>query len=350
MSAEWFSSASFMKPALFIVLLFFVACKGGAPGENPLADLDNSPEAAMEEFLCLDSIEAFGVTDFAVSDSLLWLLFQRPGSEDVLGRYDLSDKSYTSVIKRGRGPGEMITTTSLDDSGDITVADCNTNKMATMAGDAVSLRQLPAGGVVTCVVRGESAISTGVYPEGRYRLASLESGEVSYFGTYPQGDREIARELLPTAYVNSILALKPDGSRFVCVNCNCGVIDINAFAGDSIAGVARIAYHYPDVVGTRSGKMAVAAIRKSNVNGFFDVACSDEYIYTLYSGKTFNEAGLGLENCDFLVVFDWSCSYIGAFHVSPALSAIQFDNIQGQLYGLAHTPTRSLIYKLNLNR
>ena len=87
-----------MKSSLFIILLCFVACRGGSSGENPLANLDKAPEAAMEEFLCLDSIEAFGVTDFAVTDSILWLLSQRPGSEDLLVRYGLNDDSYTSII------------------------------------------------------------------------------------------------------------------------------------------------------------------------------------------------------------------------------------------------------------
>ena len=68
-------------------------CRGGFAGKNPLANLDKAPEAAMEEFLCLDSIEAFGVTDFAVADSVLWLLSQRPGSEDLLVRYGLNDDS-----------------------------------------------------------------------------------------------------------------------------------------------------------------------------------------------------------------------------------------------------------------
>lgn len=58
-----------MKPSLFIPLLLFVACKGNSGRENPLADLDKSSEAVMEEFLCLDSIDAFGVNDFAVTDS-----------------------------------------------------------------------------------------------------------------------------------------------------------------------------------------------------------------------------------------------------------------------------------------
>lgn len=69
-----------MKPLLFlfIPLLLFVACRGNSGRENPLADLDKSPEAIMEEFLCLDSIEAFGVNDFAVTDSVLWFLFSGP--------------------------------------------------------------------------------------------------------------------------------------------------------------------------------------------------------------------------------------------------------------------------------
>lgn len=339
-----------MKSSLLIILLFFVACNGGPTGENPLANLDNAPEAAMEEFLCLDSIEAFGVTDFAVADSVLWLLSQRPGSEDLLVRYGLNDDSYTRVIKRGRGPGEMITTTNLDNSGHIVIADCNTNMMVTVVQDVVSHRKLPTGGLVTCITDGDRVISTGIYPEGRYRLVNLKTGQVGFFGEYPQGDRKLECELLPTAYINSKLAMKPDRSRFVCVNSNCGVIEINAIAGDSIAGMARIAYHYPDIAPVRDGKMHVAAIRKSNVNGFFGVTCSDERIYTIYSGKTYNEAGLGLESCDYLVTFDWSGNFIEAFHVPQALSAIRFDNSQGLLYGLAHTPTRSLIYRLDLNR
>ena len=339
-----------MRLFLFIALLLFVACKGGSTGENPLANLDNAPEAAMEEFLCLDSIEAFGVTDFAVADSVLWLLSQRPGSEDLLVRYGLNDDSYTSIIKRGRGPGEMITTTNLDNNGHIVVADCNTNMMVSVVQDVVSQQQLPSGRLTTCITDGDRVISTGIYPEGRYRLVNLKSGQVGFFGEYPQGDRKIERELLPTAYINSSLAMKPDCSRFVCVNSNCGVVEINAIEGDSIATIARIAYHYPDIAPTTAGKMHVAAIRKSNVNGFFGVTCSDEYIYTIYSGKTYNEAGLGLESCDYLVTFDWSGNYIEAFHVSQALSAIRFDNSQGLLYGLAHTPSRSLIYRLDLNR
>lgn len=67
-----------MKPSLFIPLLLFVACKGNSGRENPLADLDKSSEAVMEEFLCLDSIDAFGVNDFAVTDSVLWFLFSGP--------------------------------------------------------------------------------------------------------------------------------------------------------------------------------------------------------------------------------------------------------------------------------
>lgn len=339
-----------MRYPLFIVLLCLVGCRGGSSGENPLEHLDESPEAVVTEVVCLDSIGAFGVTDFSVKESSLWLLFQRAASDEVLTRYDMDDKTFKSLIKRGRGPGEMITTTPLDDNAGIAVADCNTNMLATVVGDSVSFRQLPVGRLASSIVSGDRAISTGLYREGRYRLTNLTSGEAAYFGTYPQGDRKIDDELLMTAYVNSKIAMKPDGSRFVCVNSNCGVIDINAIAGDSIATVARMAYHYPDVAGTRSGKMAIAAIRKSNVNGFFDVTCSDERIYAIYSGKTYNEAGLGLENCDYLVAFDWSGGFIESFHVSPALSAIRFDNSQGLLYGLAHTPTRSLIYRLDLDR
>lgn len=333
---------------ILYVLSHFVACTGCAKKTDMLADLEEAPLANMEEFLCLDSIGAFGVTDFAVKDSLLWLLLQRPASEDVLACCSLADHALKSVIKRGRGPGEMITVTSLDACGAIVAADCNANVMATVEGDAVAFRQLPAGRLVTCITDGRRVISTGAYAEGRYRLVNLESGRIGYFGDYPQGDRPIGKEYLPTAYINTELAMKPDRTRFVSVNSNSGILEILSIEGDSLAPIARVAYHYPQIAETSVGKMRVAAIRKDNVNGFFDVTCSNDRIYAIYSGKTYNEAGLGLDLCDYLIQFDWSGNLIESLRLSPSLGAVQFDSGSNTLFGLAHTPSRSFIYRLNL--
>lgn len=302
----------------------------------------------MQEVVCLDSIGAFGVTDFVVDGNDLWLLFQRHGSEDVLTRYGIDDKSYTSFIKRGRGPGEMITVTPLDGTRGIQLADCNANVKMTVLRDTVSSCRLPAGGLVSCIADGDRVISTGNYPEGRYRFVDLHSGKVSYFGEYPQGKRRISDDLVATAYINSKLAMSPDCSRFVCVNSNCGVIEVNAVEGDSIRSIRQVAFHYPDIVRTNSGGMNFVAIRKSNINGFFDVACSDEYVYTLYSGRSFHEAGLNLDKCEYLVVFDWSGEPVECLHLSPALTAIHFDSGKGVLYGLADDVAASFIYKLNM--
>ena len=186
----------------------------------------------MVEVVDLDSIGLYGVTDFARKGSDLWLLFQYPGSEDVLARYDLISGTCVGVIKRGRGPRELITVTPLDDNGAIAVADCNLNRVAIADRDTVCFRQLPSGGLVSCLVRGRKVVSTGLYFEGRYRLAAFGSERTACFGAYPQGDPEIDAELLPTAYVNSRLAMKPDSSRFVCVNSNCGILEINAISED----------------------------------------------------------------------------------------------------------------------
>lgn len=336
-----------MKVWWSILLVCLVACGSGSSERNPLADLDRAMAAPMVEVVDLDSIGVYGVTDFAWKGSDLWLLFQYPGSKDVLARYDLTSGSCVGVIKRGRGPRELITATPLDDNGAIAVADCNLNRVAIADRDTVCFRQLPAGGLVSCLVRGRKVVSTGLYFEGRYRLAAFGSERTACFGAYPQGDSEIDAELLPTAYVNSRLAMKPDSSRFVCVNSNCGILEINAISEDSIVRVAQVAYHYPDVVGNRSGNMAVAAIRKSNINGFFDVACTDDRIYALYSGRSYDEAGLNIENCDFLIAFDWSGNFVGALHLSPALRTICIDRESGMLYGLAYTDTRSVIYNVD---
>jgi hypothetical protein len=88
------------------------------------------------------------------------------------------------------------------------------------------------------------------------------------------------------------MAIKPDLTKFVAINFNNGVVNINGIERDSIVNLKQLDFHYQDirVMGDSSNPRVVT--KRSNKNIFFDIAASDTHIYAIYSGKSFKEAGL----------------------------------------------------------
>ena len=76
------------------------------------------------------------------------------------------------------------------------------------------------------------------------------------------------------------------------------------------------------------------ATKKSNKNGFFDVATSDELIYAIYSGKSFEEAGPSLDECEYLMIFDWDGNPVGCYKLNVPLYAICYSKQDRLLYGI----------------
>jgi len=76
------------------------------------------------------------------------------------------------------------------------------------------------------------------------------------------------------------------------------------------------------------------ATGRSNKNGFFDVAASDEHIYAIYSGKSFDEAGLSLDHCEYLMIFDWDGNPVGCYKSNVPLYAICYSKRDCALYGI----------------
>ncbi|MDR0423818.1 MAG: TolB-like 6-bladed beta-propeller domain-containing protein [Rickettsiales bacterium] len=136
-------------------------------------------------------------------------------------------------------------------------------------------------------------------------------------------------------------------SRFVAINFNNGVIDINGITPDSVINLKQLDFHYQDIHVEGSMDDPRVSTKKSNKNGFFDVATSDEYIYTIYSGKSFDEAGLSLDHCEYLMIFDWEGNPVRCYKSHIPLYAICYNEQDKALYGI-HLGEEAKLYKLNL--
>jgi len=173
--------------------------------------------------------------------------------------------------------------------------------------------------------------------------------KVSFFGDYRVQYKHSKLDNLTKSliYISSKIAIKPDMTQFAAINFNNGVIDINSIINDSITNIKQLDFHYQEISVEGNGDNPQVSIRRNNKNGFFDVATSDEYIYTIYSGKSFEEAGLMIDHCEYLMVFDWEGNPAGYYKLNVPLYAICYNKQDNAIYGI-HLGDEAKLYKFNV--
>jgi hypothetical protein len=274
--------------------------------------------------------------------------------EEIVCVVNLPTKEKKTLLKRGGGPGEVLNITYISMSDDAVItAECNKRCIIEIPFDSkkaeFSSLPLDYGGYTSIVKGREGFITLGCFKDGRYMYYKPTENKTDFFGDYRVSSRyrhldNFTKSLI---YISSKIASKPDKSRFVAINFNNGVIDINKITTDSIINLKQLNFHYPDIYVEGSREDPYVSVRKSNKNGFLDVAASDQYIYTIYSGKSFNEAGLFFDHCEYLMVFDWDGNPVGCYRLNVPLYAICYHKQDNALYGI-HIGDEAKLYKFNI--
>lgn len=199
-----------------------------------------------------------------------------------------------------------------------------------------SVIKLPLGQQHLIAVKAKDfVVSTGFYEEGRYLLYSLVDGSARYFLSYPDhpdypGLQEKTKAML---YASSILRVRPDQSAFVCADMYSGVIDFCRITADSIERVKMIRLHYPKVEIMETPSPRVAYYR-DNRFGFSDIAVTEDKVYALYSGKSYQEAGGQVSGGQTLLVYDWEGNLVKSCSLEEPLTNMSYDWYEKEIYGI----------------
>lgn len=202
-----------------------------------------------------------------------------------------------------------------------------------------SVIRLPAGQQHLIAVKAKDlVISTGFYEEGRYLLYSLVDGSARYFLSYPETPQypDLQQKTKAMLYGSSILRIRPDQSAFVCADMYSGLIDFCRVEADSIYRVKTVCLHYPKVNISESPSLRVAYYR-DNRFGFSDIAVTNDKVYALYSGKSCQEAGSRVTECQTLLVYDWEGVLEQCITLDMNLVNIVFDPMEEMIYGITAT-------------
>ncbi len=329
------------KIVFYLLMFTFYSCESD---HLPLCPIDyfNGLEVMKAELVCcLDSFDIYNPCSLACSGDSFFM--QGDGIE-VLLKLNTVERLKELIAAKGNGPDEFLNITNLSLVGEsLILAECNKKKLVELdisdpEADMEVIDLPHEYGAFTSVIMNDNLlVATGLFEPGRYLCYDLADKSVSFAGNYPRekgSNRKNNNILASNIYLSSKLAVSPDLGHFVCVHYNSGTIDINRITNDSIVNVRLLDFHYPKTVERRKGNDFQVAIKGDNVNGFFDVAASDNYIYTIYSGKTFKEAGTKLSYCDYLMVFDWFGGPVACYNMDIPLSRIAYNQEDNTLYGI----------------
>lgn len=257
---------------------------------------------------------------------------------------DLYTGTKQNLLRRGKGPGEalgMNALTSSSGSKYVNAVEANRGYLLDFRSQGDSLvcdfRKLPTAGPYTSVVRRDSMVVLGgMFEEGRFMYYNLKDSSYRYFCDYPEHPDypELGYMEKGMLYGSCTLGMKPDGTRFVCVDNIAGRIDIYNIDDRSISLHKSLDF-YPAEVRIESGSRTPFAVRKTNRQGFCDVDVSDECFYTIYSGRTFEEYGTALTDCEYLMTFDWEGDPLVCYRLDRPVNSISYVPEERAVYGLS---------------
>ena len=290
----------------------------------------------------LSEIGLFSVYQFIVRDSVL--ITRNSQTDYGISVYNFNNQRKKDFVRKGRGPGEALSLMNMaETAGGLVGLDGNNKRIADVEiiGDSVryDFIDLPEDDIYTSLIKGDDfVVLTGMMEKGRYLYYDLESKESTIYCSYPVGKeyRNSPDFVKNRIMISSVMAMKPDQSRFVCIHYNSGVVDICRIENGGIVRHKLLDFYYPKVrIRNNNDDYPTVAITRDHPNGFFSVQTDDQYIYALYSGKTYEDHGTQFGYCDYLLVFDWDGNPVKAYHLEMPLTTIYWNRSEQILYGLS---------------
>ena len=282
-------------------------------------------------------------------------VFQDNKSVNVFNWINLSSGKVISGVNIGQGPDEILSSTSLlyrhnkvlsYDSFKKKMSEIVVSSDTTLAIKEVFMTD-PEIRILYVVNQLDSTVfATGEFDD--YWLVEMNiDGKIISAIDFPiwEETKDISKYTRTSLFRMTKMANSPDNKKVVAVTSSQGVISFLNRTESGIKEYKQINYYAPKFNVTERG---VTAFSRDNVEGFKAVDCDDMYIYTIYSGRTFNSHQSINYHCEHLLVYDWDGNPIRRYILDlPIYNTIIYNKKTNSIYGLADNPEGVLVeYKL----
>jgi hypothetical protein len=190
-----------------------------------------------------------------------------------------------------------------------------------------------------------SFVKLGFYDDCMLRLNYGEMQPEKLYGEYPYKDTDeekIENRMRGMAYQGNI-RLNPGRDKFVFAVNRADIIYFYKVLQEDIILTKYYELSYPMYLPNKDGESRSVSIAANNNRTFISISTSDDYVYTLYSGKNMQENGMKSLEGDIIYVFDWEGNPIKKYNLNCPVTHICVNNDNSELYAFSNMPDPQLI-------
>lgn len=184
-------------------------------------------------------------------------------------------------------------------------------------------------------------IANGMFIQGKYAIINTDGVITDYWGSLPNSPylNSIDNFTLCDAY-QGIIKSRPDGTMIAQASLTCDLIDVINAKGD----ISRFQTYDPEI------KLidGIIATSRNSPYGFRSLSVTDNYIYALYSGRSFNEYQMAAQFCEILFVFDWNLVPVCSYNLPVETLSLAASPCDSKLYCIGMGETQMELYELTL--
>ena len=302
--------------------------------EQTLAPVDSSGLDVYGYWQPMNVVDTYGGWLVISSvDGDYHMLFVNPESGD-----------HFYAIRRGRGPGEIVSGCNLHKSGDaVRYYDFTRTKcieldieksIAAYAAVCDTVGDFSKGNrLVYLTSCGKDQFVSGCLADENYWYALYDRQ-----GNFLSGIEAIAglskdRDSALSAMLSTQYAASPDGKHLCSANVNVPVVSFASVSGNMLWESKRLQAKF-DCEKEAHGRTA-----KSYFNG---VAADDNYVYILYSGRRIIDREMLSNECSHLLVYDWNGNIKHHYVLSRPVCSISLTD--DGFYAVSTWPSGKLLH------
>lgn len=340
-------------------ILFIVAFASGCIDREQATPKEQNPLFSLSRAISLDRLDTkidlqkigiYKPTKVIKKDSLLIVLDLEGLNKITIYKQDGTLIGKYLPTGLGEQNGLYILTMNLDEKGILSAYDFGNSRMVEF--DMNQLGQPGFGPVFTpvptdqrhlCAAKwGSTLVATGMFDK---RYALLENGQETFFLDYPsiptyRNTNNTQKSML---FASNIIKIKPDGTKFVCANMQSGIIDLcSLIPCNTITRITEQNLYSPKAT-VKSTRRKPVVYSTDNLFGFCDLEVTDDYIYALYSGRSYNKYKDQIGYGERIVVFDWEGNHVHTYLLGNPFTSISFCKEENAIYGLTNHPNSVLI-------
>lgn len=266
-------------------------------------------------------------------------------SDTIFSHVNFDSKRGVKGVKRGIGPGEILSTISLqlkDENLIIYNAEKKEiNQVSFISDSILGLKVIDKikfdQRLFMLNYQNTHIVATGLFE--KYWLATINNdGKIVSEVNFPEFDntKNTPQLELSLLYLSTHMTTKTDNKKIVAATQDIGAVYcFNVNNNSNLEVYKNIKYFGPEFSIQDRGGIRYS---KDGLIGFCGIDSDDKYVYVLYSGRTYAEHEMKSHHCEHLLVYDWEGSPIKYYSLEIPLISMKYDKERNSIYGIAYNP------------